>query len=143
MHNPRKEPRILLTLLGSTTLIYLTYLRFISLLFLSIYEMASATGIPQQNPATSDRGEDEPLLGRVGDASQPEGKGIQFNLFIGVFSLIHTAFMEWGIVVVDIHGVLTDTLCHRHRYYCSGRRLDCKPLSAVTTAIADFASLLL
>lgn len=48
--------------------------------------MASATGIPAQNPAISGRGEDEPLLGRVGDASQQEGKGIQFNLFIGEYS---------------------------------------------------------
>ncbi|MCJ1364299.1 hypothetical protein MMC16_003408 [Acarospora aff. strigata] len=45
--------------------------------------MSSATGIPAQNPAAPGRGEDEPLLGRVGDASQQEGKGIQFNLFIG------------------------------------------------------------
>lgn len=57
----------------------------------SIQKMSSATGIPAQNPATSGRGEDEPLLGRAGDASQQEGKGIQFNLFIGGCSLIHAA----------------------------------------------------
>ena len=28
-------------------------------------------------------GEEEPLLGRAGDASQQEGRGIQFNPFIG------------------------------------------------------------
>ena len=45
--------------------------------------MASATGIPQENPIAAGRGEDEPLLGRAGDASQQDGKGIQFNFFIG------------------------------------------------------------
>jgi len=48
--------------------------------------MASATGIPDSNPATSGRGEDEPLLGRAGDASQQDGKGIQFNLVLGMAS---------------------------------------------------------
>ena len=50
--------------------------------------MASATGIPQENPATQGRGEDEPLLGRAGDASQQEGKGLQFNFVLGK-SLMH------------------------------------------------------
>lgn len=45
--------------------------------------MSSATGIPQENPAVEGRGEDEPLLGRAGDASQQDGKGIQFNFFLG------------------------------------------------------------
>ncbi len=45
--------------------------------------MASATGIPERDAANSGLGDDEPLLGRVGDASQQEGKGIQFNLVIG------------------------------------------------------------
>ncbi len=45
--------------------------------------MASATGIPEQNPAQQGRGEDEPLLGRAGDASQQDGKGIQFNFVLG------------------------------------------------------------
>ena len=45
--------------------------------------MASATGIPEENPATQGRGEDEPLLGRAGDASQQDGKGIQFNFVLG------------------------------------------------------------
>ncbi|KAL2042451.1 hypothetical protein N7G274_004943 [Stereocaulon virgatum] len=46
--------------------------------------MASATGIPESNPAVSQRGnEDEPLLGRAGDASQQDGQGIHLNLFLG------------------------------------------------------------
>ena len=45
--------------------------------------MSSATGIPEQNPAAAGRGEDEPLLGRAGDASQQDGKAIQFNFVLG------------------------------------------------------------
>ncbi|MCJ1246725.1 hypothetical protein MMC30_003934 [Trapelia coarctata] len=46
--------------------------------------MASATGIPEQDPALDGRNpEEEPLLGRPGDASQKEDKGIQFNFIIG------------------------------------------------------------
>lgn len=41
--------------------------------------MASATGIPEQNPATT---EEEPLLGGPGDASQTT-RGLQFNFIIG------------------------------------------------------------
>ncbi|KAI4164607.1 MAG: hypothetical protein LQ342_001921 [Letrouitia transgressa] len=33
--------------------------------------------------ANGGRGEDEPLLGRAGDASQPEDQGLQFNFLIG------------------------------------------------------------
>ena len=46
--------------------------------------MASATGIPEQTTAAEGRGEDEPLLGRAGDASQQDGKGIQFNFVLGM-----------------------------------------------------------
>lgn len=50
--------------------------------------MASATGIPESNPTASQRGdEDEPLLGRAGDASQQDGKGIQFNFVLGITSI--------------------------------------------------------
>jgi hypothetical protein len=45
--------------------------------------MASSTGVPERN-----LGEDEPLLGRVGDASQPEGRPLYYNLIIGMWSLI-------------------------------------------------------
>jgi len=43
--------------------------------------MASATGIPEERVATSR--EDEPLLGRPGDASQQEGQGLQYNFVLG------------------------------------------------------------
>jgi hypothetical protein len=49
--------------------------------------MASATGIPEvlnpQEPQEEGLGEDEPLLGRVGDASQQEGRPLYYNLIIG------------------------------------------------------------
>ncbi|MCJ1417519.1 hypothetical protein MMC32_003863 [Xylographa parallela] len=45
--------------------------------------MASATGIPDQNPASRGSEENEPLLGEPGDASQKSEKGIQFNFVIG------------------------------------------------------------
>ncbi|KAL6715163.1 hypothetical protein ACLMJK_007427 [Lecanora helva] len=45
--------------------------------------MSSATGIPQENPATQGQAEDEPLLGRAGDASLQEGKPIPWNLVLG------------------------------------------------------------
>jgi len=41
--------------------------------------MASATGIPENTLPT----EEEPLLGRPGDASQIEGRGLQYNLILG------------------------------------------------------------
>jgi hypothetical protein len=47
--------------------------------------MASATGIPDLNAARG-AGEDEPLLGRRGDAAQVEGETIWKNLWLGVSS---------------------------------------------------------
>ncbi|CAL3963250.1 unnamed protein product [Diplocarpon coronariae] len=46
--------------------------------------MASATGIPETtNIPQQGTGEDEPLLGRPGDAAQPEGRPLYYNLIIG------------------------------------------------------------
>ena len=45
--------------------------------------MSSATGIPAENPATQGTAEDEPLLGRAGDASQQDGKPIGWNFVLG------------------------------------------------------------
>ncbi len=46
----------------------------------------SSTAIPDMNPAGSGRGEQEPLLGRPGDAAQPEGRGIQYNFILGMYN---------------------------------------------------------
>lgn len=48
-----------------------------------VQTMDSATGIPESRNQDDGRGEDEPLLGRVGDASQQEDQGLQFNFVIG------------------------------------------------------------
>ena len=45
--------------------------------------MASATGIPQEHPATIQAREDEPLLGRPGDVTQKPDELIYRNLFTG------------------------------------------------------------
>ena len=45
--------------------------------------MASVTGIPELDPRSAGYGEDEPLLGRMGDASQLEGRPLYYNLVIG------------------------------------------------------------
>ena len=45
--------------------------------------MASVTGIPERSQAPTGLGEDEPLLGGIGDASQREGRPIYYNLIIG------------------------------------------------------------
>ncbi|KAI1388802.1 uncharacterized protein F4822DRAFT_258421 [Hypoxylon trugodes] len=61
--------------------------------------MASATGIPQHPPVSSDndgQGDLEPLLGRPGDASQRDNAPIIKNLFIGTGVLAETA----GILLV-------------------------------------------
>lgn len=46
--------------------------------------MASATGIPSNVAAArAGHSEEEPLLGRRGDASQPDGQPLYHNLWIG------------------------------------------------------------
>ncbi|KAI9046595.1 hypothetical protein LZ554_009339 [Drepanopeziza brunnea f. sp. 'monogermtubi'] len=46
--------------------------------------MASATGIPETTIIPREAiGEDEPLLGRAGDAAQQDGRPIYYNLIIG------------------------------------------------------------
>lgn len=47
--------------------------------------MASATGIPQNVQNTA--GEDEPLLGAPGGASQQDGQPLYYNLFLGTSPL--------------------------------------------------------
>jgi len=56
--------------------------------------MASATGIPESTPNEHGFGDEEPLLGRAGDASQKEGRGLYWNLIIG------TAVIAQGGVIL-------------------------------------------
>ena len=46
--------------------------------------MASATGIPPTAAAARGQSEEEPLLGRRGDASQMHGQPLYYNLWIGM-----------------------------------------------------------
>lgn len=64
-----------------------------TILIQNINNMASATGIPQnprvapgelQDPYEAGYGEDEPLIGRAGDASQQEGRPLLWNLVLGI-----------------------------------------------------------
>ncbi|KAF2257767.1 hypothetical protein CC78DRAFT_538282 [Lojkania enalia] len=64
--------------------------------------MASATGIPE-NAINEREGEDEPLLGHRGDASQMEGQNIVLNLWIGTAPLAQAgiwilAAIVWGSI---------------------------------------------
>ncbi|KAI9725410.1 MAG: hypothetical protein M1828_003260 [Chrysothrix sp. TS-e1954] len=66
-------------------------------------DMASATGIPEQNPARSQQ-EEEPLLGGPGDAQQPEGKPLYMNLFGGTAIIAQAGIwiltgIVWGSVL--------------------------------------------
>lgn len=45
--------------------------------------MPPVTETVDDNPPRESVGEDEPLLGRPGDASQPEGRPLYYNLIIG------------------------------------------------------------
>jgi hypothetical protein len=50
-----------------------------------LLSMASATGIPSNATVARGQSEEEPLLGRRGDASQSEGQPLYWNLWIGMF----------------------------------------------------------
>ena len=52
--------------------------------------MASATGIPEGNPALE---EQEPLLGRPGDATQLQGQRLPWNLVTGTGEFARTIRM--------------------------------------------------
>jgi len=65
--------------------------------------MASATGIPANTiPAEDSRvagyGEDEPLLGRAGDASQQDGRPLYYNLGLGT-----SVIAQAGVILLTIH----------------------------------------
>jgi len=66
--------------------------------------MASATGIPDENPESLlGRGEEEPLLGRPGDVKQEDGKPLWANLWIGTGVVAQAgiwilAAIVWGAI---------------------------------------------
>jgi cytochrome b-561 len=60
-----------------------------------INSMASTTGIPERPPAET--GENEPLLGRPGDASQIRGESILKNLVLGTASIA-----QFGVLLLFV-----------------------------------------
>ncbi|KAJ8058092.1 hypothetical protein OCU04_012951 [Sclerotinia nivalis] len=69
--------------------------------------MASVTGIPEeprgatgelQNPHEAGYGEEEPLLGRAGDASQQEGRPLIWNLALGT-----AVITQVGLILLVAH----------------------------------------
>ncbi|OAL35195.1 hypothetical protein AYO20_05449 [Fonsecaea nubica] len=76
--------------------------------------MASATGIPERNPALE---EEEPLLGRPGDVTQRPGQGMQFNFVTGtailaqvgiviLTALVWAAVFKTGFIFFSYHPLL-------------------------------------
>lgn len=66
--------------------------------------MASATGIPPNAAAAHGQSEEEPLLGRRGDASQAEGQPLHYNLWIGTAPIAQAgiwilAAVVWGAIL--------------------------------------------
>ncbi|KAG9202326.1 hypothetical protein G6514_004535 [Epicoccum nigrum] len=66
--------------------------------------MASATGVPVSVVAARGQSEEEPLLGRRGDASQPEGQPLYQNLWIGTAAVAQggiwvLAAIVWGAIL--------------------------------------------
>jgi hypothetical protein len=70
--------------------------------------MASATGIPEDTSAYQGRGEEEPLLGRAGDASQQEGKPLYHNFIIGTGVLAQAGI--WILVALVWSGIFSHKL---------------------------------
>jgi hypothetical protein len=83
--------------------------------------MASATGIPESVPGV-EADENEPLLGRVGDASQEDGKALWHNLVIGTFRALNPVF---PILMANPEPIQANpsssiaNIMYRHRRYCS------------------------
>ncbi|KAF1945676.1 hypothetical protein EJ02DRAFT_451386 [Clathrospora elynae] len=66
--------------------------------------MASATGIPPNAAAAHGQSEEEPLLGRRGDASQMHGQPLYYNLWIGTAPISQAgiwilAAIVWGAIL--------------------------------------------
>ncbi|KAF2711344.1 hypothetical protein K504DRAFT_480414 [Pleomassaria siparia CBS 279.74] len=65
--------------------------------------MASVTGIPENGNPTQGTSEEEPLLGRRGDASQTDGEPLYWNLWLGTAPIAQAgiwilAAIVWGAI---------------------------------------------
>ena len=68
--------------------------------------MASSTGIPSTAAAARGQSEEEPLLGRRGDASQMQGQPLYYNLWIGTAPIAQAgiwilAAIVWGAILSE------------------------------------------
>ncbi|KAI9784391.1 MAG: hypothetical protein M1816_000862 [Peltula sp. TS41687] len=60
---------------------------------------SSSTAIPDIHPARTGGAEQEPLLGRPGDAAQSDGKSIWYNLFIGTAPIAQIGIWVFALIV--------------------------------------------
>ncbi|KAF2455243.1 eukaryotic cytochrome b561-domain-containing protein [Lineolata rhizophorae] len=70
--------------------------------------MASATGMPDQSTAAMGRGEEEPLLGRAGDASQEEDKPLYYNFVLGTGMLAQAGI--WVLTAIVWGNIFSNNL---------------------------------
>ncbi|PGG96213.1 hypothetical protein AJ79_09682 [Helicocarpus griseus UAMH5409] len=71
--------------------------------------MASATGIPEQHPASiNGADEHEPLLGRPGDVSQKENQALVTNLFTGTATIAQAGI--WILAALVWNAIFTHDL---------------------------------
>jgi len=92
--------------------------------------MASATGIPDTvDPQVEGVGEDEPLLGRVGDAAQQEGRPLHYNLIIG------TAVIAQGGIILLVASVWASIFLHPLIVFSAHPLLNSAGILAITQSI--------
>ena len=70
--------------------------------------MASATGDPEDVSAATGPTEEEPLLGRAGDAAQKDGTPIYHNLILGTGIVAQAGI--WILVAVVWSGIFSHPL---------------------------------
>jgi len=91
--------------------------------------MASATGVPETVPRQPGYGEDEPLLGRAGDASLQEGKPLYWNLIIG------TAVIAQGGVILLTALVWASVFLHPLSLFSAHPLLNSSAILLVTEGV--------
>lgn len=91
--------------------------------------MASATGIPEQNSGQQGRDEDEPLLGRAGDASQQDDKALQLNFVLG------TAIIAQAGIWILTATIWASVFCHSISLFSAHPLLNSAGILLTTQAI--------
>jgi len=91
--------------------------------------MASATDIPENHPREPDVGEDEPLLGRPGDASQKDGGPLYWNVILG------TAIIAQGGVLLLTALVWSSVFLHPLSLFSAHPLLNSSAILLLTESI--------